>query len=406
MKNMKNMFSALTAAAMLVSGMAVMPATAADELMCGSLYYENKGDYIIITDCEESVTTVEIPAEIDGLPVTFVDAYAFEYCENLVSITVAAGNTSYCSVDGVLFSADKTVLVKYPMAKEGSSYTIPAGVTELGDHCFSDSILENVVIPDGVTMIGRSAFDDCAELTALSLPEGVTSIGSDAFSFCYALADIDIPSTVTSIGSWAFCYCTSLTEIEIPSSVTSLDTAVFQGCKGLTSITIPESITSLSFLMFTNCSNLTELHLPSTITSISGKIFQECTSVTDVYFDGLQSDWEAISIDENNEILFTCTIHFSDGTTMRYSTGPVPAGIGDASGDAVVDANDAAIVLVDSAAIGAGLPTALTPEQIAASDVNGDGSYNAIDAALILQYGALSNTTTGLTFEEFLKQFA
>ncbi|MBE6825832.1 MAG: hypothetical protein E7511_02980 [Ruminococcus sp.] len=406
MKNMKNMFSALTAAAMLVSGMAVMPATAADELMCGSLYYENKGDYIIITDCEESVTTVEIPAEIDGLPVTFVDAYAFEYCENLVSITVAAGNTSYCSVDGVLFSADKTVLVKYPMAKEGSSYTIPAGVTELGDHCFSDSILENVVIPDGVTMIGRSAFDDCAELTALSLPEGVTSIGSDAFSFCYALADIDIPSTVTSIGSWAFCYCTSLTEIEIPSSVTSLDTAVFQGCKGLTSITIPESITSLSFLMFTNCSNLTELHLPSTITSISGKIFQECTSVTDVYFDGLQSDWEAISIDENNEILFTCTIHFSDGTTMRYSTGPVPAGIGDASGDAVVDANDAAIVLVDSAAIGAGLPTALTPEQIAASDVNGDGSYNAIDAALILQYGALSNTTTGLTFEDFLKQFA
>jgi len=406
MKNMKNMFSALTAAAMLVSGMAVMPATAADELMCGSLYYENKGDYIIITDCEESVTTVEIPAEIDGLPVTFVDAYAFEYCENLVSITVAAGNTSYCSVDGVLFSADKTVLVKYPMAKEGSSYTIPAGVTELGDHCFSDSILENVVIPDGVTMIGRSAFDDCAELTALSLPEGVTSIGSDAFSFCYALADIDIPSTVTSIGSWAFCYCTSLTEIEIPSSVTSLDTAVFQGCKGLTSITIPESITSLSFLMFTNCSNLTELHLPSTITSISGKIFQECTSVTDVYFDGLQSDWEAISIDENNEILFTCTIHFSDGTTMRYSTGPVPAGIGDASGDAVVDANDAAIVLVDSAAIGAGLPTALTHEQIAASDVNGDGSYNAIDAALILQYGALSNTTTGLTFEDFLKQFA
>jgi len=406
MKNMKNMFSALTAAAMLVSGMAVMPATAADELMCGSLYYENKGDYIIITDCEESVTTVEIPAEIDGLPVTFVDAYAFEYCENLVSITVAAGNTSYCSVDGVLFSADKTVLVKYPMAKEGSSYTIPAGVTELGDHCFSDSILENVVIPDGVAMIGRSAFDDCAELTALSLPEGVTSIGSDAFSFCYALADIDIPSTVTSIGSWAFCYCTSLTEIEIPSSVTSLDTAVFQGCKGLTSITIPESITSLSFLMFTNCSNLTELHLPSTITSISGKIFQECTSVTDVYFDGLQSDWEAISIDENNEILFTCTIHFSDGTTMRYSTGPVPAGIGDASGDAVVDANDAAIVLVDSAAIGAGLPTALTPEQIAASDVNGDGSYNAIDAALILQYGALSNTTTGLTFEDFLKQFA
>jgi len=406
MKNMKNMFSALTAAAMLVSGMAVMPATAADELMCGSLYYENKGDYIIITDCEESVTTVEIPAEIDGLPVTFVDAYAFEYCENLVSITVAAGNTSYCSVDGVLFSADKTVLVKYPMAKEGSSYTIPAGVTELGDHCFSDSILENVVIPDGVTMIGRSAFDDCAELTALSLPEGVTSIGSDAFSFCYALADIDIPSTVTSIGSWAFCYCTSLTEIEIPSSVTSLDTAVFQGCKGLTSITIPESITSLSFLMFTNCSNLTELHLPSTITSISGKIFQECTSVTDVYFDGLQSDWEAISIDENNEILFTCTIHFSDGTTMRYSTGPVPAGIGDASGDAVVDANDAAIVLVDSAAIGAGLPTALTPEQIAASDVNGDGSYNAIDAALILQYGALSNTTTGLTFEEFLKEYA
>ncbi|MBQ7004519.1 MAG: leucine-rich repeat protein [Oscillospiraceae bacterium] len=406
MKNMKNMFSALTAAAMLVSGMAVMPATAADELMCGSLYYENKGDYIIITDCEESVTTVEIPAEIDGLPVTFVDAYAFEYCENLASITVAAGNTSYCSVDGVLFSADKTVLVEYPTAKEGTSYTIPAGVTELGDHCFSNSILENIVIPDGVTMIGRSAFNDCAKLTALSLPEGVTSIGSDAFSFCYALADINIPSTVTTIDGWAFCYCTSLTEIVLPNSVTSLDTAVFQGCRGLTSITIPESITSLSFLMFTNCSNLTELHLPSTITYISGKIFADCDSVTDVYYDGLQSDWEAISIDADNEILFGCNIHFSDGSVLPGSSPAVPEGVGDLSGDAKVDANDAAIVLVGSAAVGAGMPSGLTAEQETAGDVNADGTFNAIDAALILQYGVLAGTSSGLTFEDFLKQFA
>ncbi len=406
MKNLKNMFSALTAAAMLASGMAVMPATAADELTYGSLVYVNRGDYIVISDCEASVTSVEIPAEIDGLPVTFVDAYAFEYCENLASITVAAGNTSYCSVDGVLFSADKTVLVEYPMAKEGTSYTIPAGVTELGDHCFSNSSLQNIVIPEGVTIIGRSAFDDCAELTALSLPEGVTSIGSDAFSFCYALADINIPSTVTSIDGWAFCYCTSLTEIVLPNSVTSLDTAVFQGCEGLTSITLPESLTSLSYLMFTNCSNLTEVHLPSTITYISGQIFKECTSMTDVYFDGLQSDWEAISIDADNEILSTCTIHFSDGSVLQGSAPAVPEGIGDLSGDAIVDANDAAMILVGSAAVGAGLPSGLTSEQETAGDVNDDGDFNAIDAALILQYGVLAGTSEGLTFEEFLSQFA
>ena len=71
-----------------------------------------------------------------------------------------------------------------------------------------------------------------------------------------------------------------------------------------------------------------------------------------------------------------------------------------------MDANDAAIVLVGSAAVGAGMPSGLTAEQETAGDVNADGTFNAIDAALILQYGVLAGTSSGLTFEDFLKQFA
>lgn len=408
LNTMKRGFSAMTAAVLMTCTSASLPMTSAalETFTYGDLYYYETEGGVCITDCNREITTVEIPAEIDGKPVIRISEIAFEYCFSLESITVSEDNTSFCSVDGVLFSKDMSVLVEYPRAKTGDSYAIPDTVTVLQNRCLSNTQLIEITIPEGITVISESAFEYDHNLKEVILPEGVTTIENNAFGFCYDLENIVIPDTVTTIEGWAFTYCTSLTEIEIPSSVTKFDSAPFQGCEGLTSVTLPDGLTETSYLMFTDCTNLTELHLPGTITEIDGKLLIDCTSVTDVYFDGLQSDWEAISIDEDNEILFTCTIHFSDGTTMRYSSGPVPAGIGDASGDAVVDANDAAIVLVDSAAIGAGLPTALTPEQIAASDVNGDGCYNAIDAALILQYGALSNTTTGLTFEEFLKEYA
>ena len=83
------------------------------------------------------------------------------------------------------------------------------------------------------------------------LGEGVTSIGDSAFMDCKSLKSINIPEGVTIIKRYAFAYCRSLTAITIPEGVTSIGDSAFNGCGSLTSITskaiTPPSISSVTF---------------------------------------------------------------------------------------------------------------------------------------------------------------
>ena len=127
-------------------------------------------------DCD-SLTQVTIPASV-----TTIGAYAFGRHGSLTGINVASGNSAYVSVDGVLFSADKTLLHTYPAGKTGS-YSIPASVTSIGDEAFHGAVsLTDVIIPNGVTSIGRGAFTDCGSLVSITIPNSVDGIGSNAFS--------------------------------------------------------------------------------------------------------------------------------------------------------------------------------------------------------------------------------
>ena len=77
----------------------------------------------------------------------------------------------------------------------------------------------DVVIPKGVTSIGKFAFEGCDGIESIKIPVGVTSIGDGAFSWCERLVSVTIPDGVKSIGERAFEGCESLEDIIIPESV-------------------------------------------------------------------------------------------------------------------------------------------------------------------------------------------
>ena len=92
----------------------------------------------------------------------------------------------------------------------------------------------DVVIPNGVTRIGTSAFSGCKRLTSITIPNSVTGIGNTAFIGCSNLTRIIVPDSVTSIGYRTFLGCSSLTSISIPDSVTIIGWEAFSLCTALT----------------------------------------------------------------------------------------------------------------------------------------------------------------------------
>ena len=164
-----------------------------------------------------------------------------------------------------------------------TSITISNSVTSIGAYAFSNcGYLTSITIPDGVTSIGALAFRACSSLTSITIPDSVTSIGELAFYSCDSLTSITISNSVTSIGERAFAYCSSLTSITIPDSVTSIGEAAFAGCSSLTSITIPDSVTSIGEYAFQSCSSLTSITIPDSVTSIGDYVFISCSSLTTI----------------------------------------------------------------------------------------------------------------------------
>ena len=97
--------------------------------------------------------------------VTNIEEGAFRSC-NLNAVSVDKDNEYYCSVNGALFSKDKTTLYKYPSGKTADTYQIPDGVNTIAYSAFwGSSNLKSVVIPESVTFIDEGAFIDCYSLT-------------------------------------------------------------------------------------------------------------------------------------------------------------------------------------------------------------------------------------------------
>ena len=149
--------------------------------------------------------------------------------------------------------------------------------------------VKKVVIEEGVTSIGDSAFHSCANLTEADIADSVTAIGSNAF-FASGLTQVRLPGTVREVGSYAFANCAALTSVTAAgdgSGGIQFADGVFSGCRSLTRVSIPEGVTEFSGShMFRGCAALTAVALPRSLTKLSAALFSDCAALRDLYFAG------------------------------------------------------------------------------------------------------------------------
>ncbi|MBQ3606465.1 MAG: leucine-rich repeat domain-containing protein [Muribaculaceae bacterium] len=235
-----------------------------------------------------SLKVISIPKSV-----TSIDASAFSGCSGLLSFSIP---NSVTRIGASAFKGCSGLM----------SITIPNSVTSIGDDAFAGTgwyknqdngilYLNNCClgykgnaptgkqsIKEGTRLISGAAFQDCTNLTSVSIPNSVTSIGASTFQGCTGLTSISIPNSVTSIGASTFQGCTGLTSISIPNSVTSIGASTFQGCTGLTSISIPDSIAYIGQHVFQGCTNLTDITIANSVTKIGYRAFSDCVSLTSI----------------------------------------------------------------------------------------------------------------------------
>ena len=219
-----------------------------------------------------ALSSIFIPASVID-----IEHGPFNACLDLAAINVDEANENYCSVEGILFTKDKTVLIQYPCnKKDRTSYTIPGSVTKVSDNAFSNCKLKFVTLPNTVVEVGNGAFYSYSFESPIynnlifahlpynyqggyTIPDGIQYIAGAAFIYCADLTKISIPSTVTTIGRDAFYGCSRLRSLDIPSSVTTIESYAFANCASLTSVTIPENVSHLKTKAFSNCTGLTSV---------------------------------------------------------------------------------------------------------------------------------------------------
>ena len=172
------------------------PASASCTVTVTGLYegfkYNVENNEITITGYSGSETSIQIPATIHGKQVTKIQDNAFT-------------------------------------SKKFASVVIPEGVTTLGKNAFrANRSLTQLTLPSTISVIGQGAFSMCESLVDVVIPEGVTQISTDAFNDCESLVNVTLPKSLKTIGSNAFADCTSLTTIKLPDNLQSITSTSFE----------------------------------------------------------------------------------------------------------------------------------------------------------------------------------
>ncbi|MDE6425388.1 MAG: leucine-rich repeat protein [Ruminococcus sp.] len=323
--NTKKILTAIACLCMASSVCGYMPtfsanATAVEEVVQTQFYdiymYKNLGNYVEITAVSKMASgKIEVPAEIDGLPVQVIGEHAFASTPSITEIV------------------------------------LPKTVKSINKQAFTQcTSLEKINIPESVKQIKDEAFLSCKALKEIKLPNYTSSIGVRAFWGCTALEKINIPSTVKTIGEQAFQDCKCLVTIDIPDGITTIEANTFNGCDSLESINVPASVTSIGMNAFSKSLQKLTIHNPdcelhvfavnpanTTIKALSGSkvhTFAIEHNIDFQAFTGVVLEWD-VNADEEFNVADVVALN-----NWLQGRGEIGAGSGDLNHDGIVDIFD------------------------------------------------------------------
>lgn len=167
--------------------------------------------------------------------------------------------------------------------------------TEIKKEAFQNQYeLENVILQEGISVIGENAFFNCVSMKSIVIPSTVRTIAQGAFQNCTSLEKIDLSKTaVTEISEETFRDCKNLKEVILPQGIVTIQANAFQGCGALADIDLSslKELKKIGSGAFSNCISLREAVLPETVTTVAGGAFANCIGLQSITFPGSISEF-------------------------------------------------------------------------------------------------------------------
>lgn len=202
--------------------------------------------------------------------------------------TATANSESYNTEDN---KVTRAMFWNMPLLRR---IVLPTGVTYLGRSAFGKcQALEECIIPDGVTEIAEycfanstSIYSNANKIVSLTLPASLQTIGHHAFANMDKLQSISIPAGVTVVPEYAFYDCDALRSISLPAGFTTIEGYAFNSCDALESLTLPAGLTRIGNNSFSNCAKIAgTLTVPGTVKTVESSAFYGCSSIESVVIE-------------------------------------------------------------------------------------------------------------------------